>query len=69
VDAGLGPIEAFPPGERGAGDVQWVAPMLDSLDGLGPDGRGSHTDNEDLEIASMERGAVRAAIMIYRLTR
>jgi glutamate carboxypeptidase len=69
ADAGLGTIEAFPPGERGAGDVQWVAPFIDSLDGIGPDGRGSHTDNEDLEIASMERGAVRAAIMIYRLTR
>jgi glutamate carboxypeptidase len=69
ADAGLGTFEAFPPGERGAGDVQWVAPLLDSLDGIGPLGRGSHTDNEDLEIASIEAGAVRAAIMIYRLTR
>jgi glutamate carboxypeptidase len=68
-DAGLGPVEAFPPGERGAGDVQWVAPLVDTLDGIGPDGRGAHTDNEDLEIASIERNAIRAAVMIYRLTR
>jgi glutamate carboxypeptidase len=68
-DAGLGTIDALPPGERGAGDVQWVAPFVDSLDGIGATGRGSHTDNEDLEIASIERGAVRAALMFYRLTR
>jgi glutamate carboxypeptidase len=69
ADAGLGPVEAFPPGERGAGDVQWVAPIIDALDGIGPIGRGSHTDNEDLEIASLERNAIRAAVTIYRLTR
>ncbi len=69
ADAGLGTIEALPPGERGAGDVQWVAPYLDSLDGIGATGRGSHTDDETLEIASIERGAIRAAVTIYRLTR
>ena len=69
ADAGLGAIEALPPGERGAGDVQWVAPYVDSLDGLGATGRGSHTDDESLEIPSIERGAIRAAVAIYRLTR
>jgi len=69
ADAGLGPIEPLPISDRGAGDVQWVAPYLDSLDGLGATGKGSHTDNEELEIVSIERGAVRAAVMIYRLTR
>lgn len=68
-DAGLGPIVAFPPGQRGAGDVQFVAPIVDSLDGLGASGGGAHTPDEWLEIASIERGAVRAAMLIYRLTR
>ncbi len=69
ADAGLGPVVAFPPGQRGAGDVQFVAPLIDSLDGLGAAGGGAHTPDEWLEIASIERGAIRAALLIYRLTR
>ena len=68
-DAGLGPIEHIDPGLRGAGDVQFVAPYIPGLDGLGAVGAGAHTDFEDLEVASIERGAIRAAILIYRLTR
>jgi glutamate carboxypeptidase len=69
ADAGLGPVVALAPGQRGAGDVQFVAPYIDSLDGLGASGRGSHSPDEDLELASIERGAIRAALLIYRLTR
>lgn len=69
ADAGLGPIGAFPPGGRGAGDVQFAAPYIAGLDGLGALGSGAHTNNEDLELASIERGAIRAAILIYRMTR
>jgi glutamate carboxypeptidase len=69
VDAGYGEIGALPPADRGAGDVQHVAAYLPALDGLGAHGSGAHTDNEDLEIASIERGTLRAAILIYRLTR
>lgn len=69
ADAGLNAIQPFPPGQRGAGDVQFVAPLVDSLDGLGAAGGGAHTPDEWLEIASIERGAIRAALMIYRLTR
>jgi glutamate carboxypeptidase len=68
-DAGLGPIVALDPSERGAGDVQFVAPYTVGIDGLGAHGAGAHTDDEDLEVASIERGAVRAALLIYRLTR
>ena len=68
-DAGLGPIKALPAGQRGAGDIQFVAPFRDTLDGLGATGKGAHSPDEDLEIASIERGAVRTAIMLYRLTR
>ncbi|MEO7743331.1 MAG: M20/M25/M40 family metallo-hydrolase [Usitatibacter sp.] len=69
ADAGLGPIDPLDPGERGAGDVQFAAPHVPGIDGLGASGSGAHTDDENLEIASIERGAIRAAILIYRLTR
>jgi glutamate carboxypeptidase len=69
LDAGYGVIGALPPADRGAGDVQFVASYVPALDGLGAQGSGAHTDNEDLEIASIERGTIRAAILIYRLTR
>jgi glutamate carboxypeptidase len=68
-DAGLGPIGAVPAEARGAGDIQFVAPLVDSLDGLGAAGKGAHSPNEDLDVGSIERGAIRAAILIYRLTR
>ena len=68
-DAGLGRIDLLDHAFRGAGDVQFVAPYTVGIDGLGAQGRGAHTDDEDLEIASIERGAIRAALLIYRLTR
>jgi glutamate carboxypeptidase len=69
VDAGLGEIPALPPGQRGAGDIQFIAPLIDSLDGLGVTGNGAHSPDEDLEIASVERATIRTAILLYRLTR
>lgn len=68
-DAGLGAIAAVPAGLRGAGDIQFVAPYVDSLDGIGATGSGSHSPLEDLELASIERAAIRTAIFLYRLTR
>ena len=68
-DAGLGPIAPVPAGLRGAGDIQFVAPYVDSLDGIGATGSGAHSPAEDLELASIERAAIRTAIMLYRLTR
>ncbi|MFZ6875895.1 M20/M25/M40 family metallo-hydrolase [Undibacterium sp. Di27W] len=68
-DAGLGEIKAFPPGERGAGDIQFVAPYVDSLDGLGATGRGAHSPDEDLDISSIQKATLRTAIYLYRLTR
>ena len=69
VDVGLGPIAAVPSGLRGAGDIQFVAPFVDTLDGLGATGSGAHSPDEDLELASIERAAIRTAILLYRLTR
>ncbi|MEO7391404.1 MAG: M20/M25/M40 family metallo-hydrolase [Ramlibacter sp.] len=68
-DAGFGRVVADDPALRGAGDIQDAAPYTTGIDALGASGNGEHTDDEDLEIASIERGAIRAAIMIYRLTR
>jgi len=68
-DAGLGTIDAIPPGLRGAGDVQFAAPYTDSLDGLGAAGGGDHSPDEFVELPSIERATIRAALMIYRLTR
>ncbi|MBL8514153.1 MAG: hypothetical protein JNJ55_09215 [Betaproteobacteria bacterium] len=67
--AGLGAITVSDPGSRGAGDVQFVAPYVDCLDGLGASGGGAHTPNEFLYTDSIEKNAIRAALMIYRLTR
>jgi glutamate carboxypeptidase len=68
-DAGLGTVGAVPAEARGAGDIQFVAPYVDSLDGLGASGGGAHSPDEKLELASIERAAIRSAILIYRLTR
>jgi glutamate carboxypeptidase len=68
-DAGLGPVLPLDPALRGAGDVQFAAPYIPGIDGLGTLGTGGHTDDEDMEIASLERGTIRAALLIYRLTR
>jgi glutamate carboxypeptidase len=69
LDAGLGEVGAVPAEARGAGDIQFVAPLVDSLDGLGVSGGGAHSPNESVELASIERAAIRTAILIYRLTR
>jgi glutamate carboxypeptidase len=69
LDAGLGAVGAVPATMRGAGDIQFVAPYIDSLDGLGASGAGAHSPDEQVDLASIERAAIRTAILIYRLTR
>lgn len=68
-DAGFPPVRAAEPDFRGAGDIQFAAPFVPGLDGLGTLGRGAHTPDEEVIIASIERGAIRAALLIHRLTR
>ncbi len=69
VDLGLGPVKAANPESRGAGDVQFSVAREGALDGLGAAGGGSHSPFEWLLPASIEKNAIRAAIMVYRLTR
>jgi glutamate carboxypeptidase len=66
-DLGLGPVEAFPPAERGAADVSFAAPHADALGGLGPVGEGSHTPREWVSLPTIIRSAQRAALLLHRL--
>ena len=66
---GMGSVRSFDPASRGAGDVSFVAPMIDAIDGLGPLGSGSHSDRERLDLNSLRSATKRAAVLIYRLTR
>jgi glutamate carboxypeptidase len=68
-DLGLGGVEAFDPGGRGAGDISFVAPFISGLDGLGARGGGSHTADEFAELDTLSIQIKRAALLIYRLTR
>lgn len=69
IEMGLGKVNAASPESRGAGDVQFAAPYTTTLDGLGVTGGGGHSPYEFLNPESIQRSAIRAAIMIYRLTR
>ena len=68
-DLGFGPVVAGDPGARGAGDVSYVAPYLDCLDGLGAPGQGDHAAGETVDLKELPKLVARAALMIYRLTR
>lgn len=68
-DLGVPPMRTFDPGRRGAADVSFVAPYTDALAGLGVYGSGSHTVDEQVDLASLPLVIKRAALLIYRLTR
>lgn len=68
-DLGLGTVKPLDPSKRGAGDVSFVAPMIDSLDGLGAHGEGSHAADEWIDLDSFAAQIQKAAILIERLTR
>jgi glutamate carboxypeptidase len=62
-------VKALDPGRRGAGDVSFVAPYIDGLDGLGALGGGSHSPREHVDLPALTRQTQRAAVLIYRLSR
>ncbi len=64
---GHGGVEALDPGARGAGDISFVAPLLDGLDGLGAVGRGAHNPEEVVHLPLMHLQTERAAILLHRL--
>lgn len=64
---GYGEVAALDPGRRGAGDVSFVAPFIDGLDGLGALGSGSHTPRERVDLATLPMQTERAALLIHRI--
>jgi glutamate carboxypeptidase len=68
-DLGFEKIEAQDPGERGAGDISYIAHLIPGLDGLGATGRNAHARGEFADVDTLSRQIKRAAILIYRLTR
>ena len=67
-DLNLETMEPLPPARRGAGDVSFVAPYLDSISGLGSLGRNAHIVGETIDLTRQPIQAKRTALLIFRLT-
>jgi glutamate carboxypeptidase len=68
-DLGFGKIEAFDPGERGAGDISHIAHLIPGIDALGAAGANAHVSGEYADLAALPHQIKRAALLLYRLTR
>lgn len=68
-DLGFGAVKPHDPSKRGAGDIAFVAHLVDGLDGLGPDGERSHAPDEWVNLDSLPTQIQRAAVLMLRLTR
>ena len=66
---GYGPLVASDPARRGAGDLSFVAPLMDGIEGLGALGSGSHSPEESVMLPALTMQTERAALMLYRLSR
>lgn len=66
---GYGAVAPLDPGRRGAGDISFVAPFIDGLDGLGALGSGSHAPGERVDLKTLTMQTERAALLLYRLGR
>jgi glutamate carboxypeptidase len=64
---GYGVVAALDPGRRGAGDISFVAPLIDGLDGLGALGGGTHAPGERVSLATLVMQTERAALLLHRL--
>ena len=68
VDLGLGEVQPYDPGRRGAGDISFVAQYLDCLDGLGAMGGNAHAPGEFINLNSLQNIEKRVALLCYRIT-
>ena len=66
---GWGKVNPLDPGRRGAGDVSFVAPYIDGLDGLGALGAGSHTPDEVVNLNALPMQTERAALLLLHVGR
>jgi glutamate carboxypeptidase len=64
---GYGPVTAMDPALRGAGDLSFVAPFMDGLEGLGALGGGAHSPAEQVNLKALPMQTERAALTIERL--
>ena len=62
-----GEVQAYDPLKRGAADISFVADYVDGIDGIGVMGEGAHTENETVNLNTLEDITIRTAIFIYRL--
>ncbi|MFC7050210.1 M20/M25/M40 family metallo-hydrolase [Emcibacter nanhaiensis] len=66
-ELGYGPVGPNQPGDRGAGDISFVAPHVASIDALGPWGGGSHTTQEWLDTEGFRKATKRTALLLYQI--
>ena len=66
---GYGAVAPLPPAQRGAGDVSFVAPIIEGIDGMGALGNGAHSPNEDTNLNALQMQAARAAVTMARLAK
>jgi glutamate carboxypeptidase len=66
---GLPEMGELPPLERGAGDIAFVADLVDGLIGFGAVGKGSHAPGETVDLSSFDRQIKRAALFMTALAR
>jgi len=64
---GTGQMPAVNPMHRGASDACFTAPIIPTIDGLGPNGGGDHSGGEYVDLGSLTPAATRTAILIHRL--
>lgn len=68
-DLGLPEMPEYDPAKRGAADSGFVAANVATLGGLGAAGGGAHAEGEWVDVSSIQRQALRSAVLISRLTR
>jgi glutamate carboxypeptidase len=66
---GYGALTASDPARRGAGDLSFVAPFIDGIEGLGALGNGAHSPTESVSLPALTMQTERAALMLYRLSK
>src|SRR5260370_4665859 len=63
---GYGAVTALDPRRRGAGDISFVGPLIDGLDGLGALGGGTHPPAEHVDLNTLTMQTERAAPLLHR---
>ena len=68
-DLGLPEMGEYDPAKRGAADSGFVAAYADTLGGMGIGGGGGHAAGEWADLSTLDRQALRSAVLISRLSR